>query len=98
MPRKRRVPKYGDFCRPRNGVKKQLKPLSPKHGFAISHSGEVTAGVREIFHDPKPDRIRHEGEHDRDRQVGGLECEHRRRSDRDDDIRPLRSDLCDKSI
>jgi len=30
MPRKRRVPKYGDFCRPRNGVKKQLKPLFPQ--------------------------------------------------------------------
>jgi hypothetical protein len=28
MPRKRGIPKYGDFCRPRNSVKKQLKSLS----------------------------------------------------------------------
>ena len=67
-------------------------------GFAIGYSGEVTAGLSETFHDSKPDRIRHEGEHDRDRQPGLLECDHRWRSDRNDYIRLLRSDLCDKSI
>src|SRR4029453_12779468 len=96
VPWKRTVPKYSDFFRPGDCFKKQLKPLSTKPGFAIGHAGEVTAGLRETLHDPKPDGIRHEGEHDRDRQLSLLECDHRWRSDRNDDIRLLHSDLFDK--
>src|SRR4051812_11639871 len=53
--------------------------------------------MRETFDHPKADGIRYEGEHDRYRQSALLECDHRWRSDRDDHIRFLRSDLCDKS-
>src|SRR5215213_9431818 len=98
MPRKRRIPEYSDFRRSCDGFNKQLKPLSTKSRFAIGHSREVTAGLSETLHDSEPDGVRHEGEHDRDRQLGFLECDHGRRSDGNNYIRLLHSDLCDKSI
>src|SRR5690349_18069977 len=95
---KRRVPEDSDFCCPGNCLKKQLKPLSGKSGLAIGHSGEVTPGLCETFHYSKSDRVRHVGEHNGDRQLGFLECDHRRRSDRNDYVRLLHPDLCDKGI
>jgi hypothetical protein len=98
VPRKRRIQKHRDPCRSRDGVEQQLKPFSPDPRFAVSHPSEVTTRMRDTFHNPKPDRIRHERKNDRDRELRILERGRSRRSDRNDYIRPLYPDLCDKIV
>jgi len=73
------------FFRPRNGVKNNLQPLSPKT--QTSHKSlrcSYRSGGARIFHDPKPDdQVTKATRHDR--HVGGL-VRAPPRSDRDDDI------------
>ena len=68
MTRKRRVPDTAILVAPATASTSSSSRFPPSRGFAIRHPCEVTAGISETFHDPKPDRIRHESEHDRDRQ------------------------------
>src|SRR5215207_9165525 len=98
MPRKRWIQKHPDTGRPHHGVEQQLKSLTANPSFAVSHPSEVTAWLRNTLHDPKPDRIRHEGKHDRNRELRTFEGDRRWRSDRNNHVGLLCSNLSDELI